>query len=145
MSTPAPEFTAGQAVACQSASPPRAHRISTSLARSSPRRRGPQEAQKILELWSTDHREGFDLYLDEADRLLHNDFDVLAQLAVAGGELRMSELSARSFSSRSGMTRRVARLVDEGLVTRTNDEADARERPLFFCQVEALETAIFGQ
>ena len=54
------------------------------------------------------------------------DFDVLAQLGVAGGELRMSELAARALSSRSGMTRRVARLVDEGLVTRTSDEADAR-------------------
>ena len=38
----------------------------------------------------------------------------------------MSELAARAFSSRSGMTRRVARLVDEGLITRANDEADAR-------------------
>ena len=38
----------------------------------------------------------------------------------------MSELAARAFSSRSGMTRRVARLVDEGLVTRTSDEGDAR-------------------
>ena len=38
----------------------------------------------------------------------------------------MSELAARAFSSRSGMTRRVARLVDEGLVTRASDEADAR-------------------
>ena len=43
------------------------------------------------------------------------DFDVLAQLARAGGELRMTELAARALISRSGMTRRVARLVDEGL------------------------------
>ena len=64
--------------------------------------------------------------LAQATGLSLGDFDVLAQLAVAGGELRMSELAARAFSSRSGMTRRVARLVDEGLVTRANDEADAR-------------------
>ena len=64
--------------------------------------------------------------LAEATGLSLGDFDVLAQLAVAGGELRMSELAARAFSSRSGMTRRVARLVDEGLVTRASDEADAR-------------------
>ena len=64
--------------------------------------------------------------LVQATGLSLGDFDVLAQLAVAGGELRMSELAARAFSSRSGMTRRVARLVDEGLVTRTNDKADAR-------------------
>jgi DNA-binding MarR family transcriptional regulator len=54
------------------------------------------------------------------------DFDVLAQLAVAGGELRMTELAARALISRSGMTRRVARLVDEGLVLRANAQADAR-------------------
>jgi len=54
------------------------------------------------------------------------DFDVLAQLAVAGGELRMTELAARAFTSRSGMTRRIDRLVDEGLVRRANADADAR-------------------
>lgn len=54
------------------------------------------------------------------------DFDVLAQLALAGGELRMTELADRALISRSGMTRRVARLVDEGLVRRTNADADAR-------------------
>jgi DNA-binding MarR family transcriptional regulator len=54
------------------------------------------------------------------------DFDVLAQLAQAGGELRMTELAARALISRSGMTRRVARLVDEGLVLRANATVDAR-------------------
>ena len=54
------------------------------------------------------------------------DFDVLAQLAVAGGELRMTELADRALISRSGMTRRVARLVDEGLVRRAAADADAR-------------------
>ena len=54
------------------------------------------------------------------------DFDVLAQLAVAGGELRMTELAARALISRSGMTRRVGRLVAEGLVRRANADADAR-------------------
>ena len=54
------------------------------------------------------------------------DFDVLAQLANAGGELRMTELAARALISRSGMTRRVARLVDEGLVRRTDADADGR-------------------
>jgi DNA-binding MarR family transcriptional regulator len=51
---------------------------------------------------------------------------VLAQLALAGGELRMTELADRALISRSGMTRRVARLVDEGLVRRANADADAR-------------------
>jgi DNA-binding MarR family transcriptional regulator len=54
------------------------------------------------------------------------DFDVLAQLAGAGGELRMTDLAARALISRSGMTRRVARLVDEGLVRRASAGADAR-------------------
>ena len=54
------------------------------------------------------------------------DFDVLAQLARAGGELRMTELAARALISRSGMTRRVARLVDEGLVRRADVDADGR-------------------
>jgi len=54
------------------------------------------------------------------------DFDVMAQLGHAGGELRISELAAQAYSSRSGMTRRIDRLVDEGLVTRTNTDADGR-------------------
>ena len=54
------------------------------------------------------------------------DFDVLAQLSVAGGELRMTELAARALISRSGMTRRVTRLVDGGLVQRGTADADGR-------------------
>jgi DNA-binding MarR family transcriptional regulator len=54
------------------------------------------------------------------------DFDVLAQLGQAGGELRMTELAARAYSSRSGMTRRIDRLVDEGLVCRATSDADGR-------------------
>jgi DNA-binding MarR family transcriptional regulator len=54
------------------------------------------------------------------------DFDVLAQLARAGGGLRMTELAARALISRSGMTRRVARLVDEGLVRRADADTDGR-------------------
>ena len=54
------------------------------------------------------------------------DFDVLAQLADAGGELRMTELAARTLLSRSGLTRRVARLVEEGLVRRANATEDGR-------------------
>src|SRR5438128_8549945 len=54
------------------------------------------------------------------------DFDVLAQLALAGGALRMTELADRALISRSGMTRRVARLVRDGLVRRAKADADAR-------------------
>jgi DNA-binding MarR family transcriptional regulator len=54
------------------------------------------------------------------------DFDVLAQLAAGGGSLRMTELADRALISRSGMTRRVARLVDDGLVRRATADVDAR-------------------
>ena len=54
------------------------------------------------------------------------DFDVLAQLALAGSALRMTELADRALISRSGMTRRVARLVEVGLVRRSNADGDAR-------------------
>ena len=64
--------------------------------------------------------------LAEETGLTLGDFDVLAQLALAGGELRMTELAARSLTSRSGMTRRVDRLVDEGLVRRATADVDAR-------------------
>jgi DNA-binding MarR family transcriptional regulator len=67
-----------------------------------------------------------DIDLARETGLSLGDFDVLGQLANAGGELRMSELAARTLRSRSGMTRRVDRLVEEGLVRRTNAEADAR-------------------
>jgi DNA-binding MarR family transcriptional regulator len=64
--------------------------------------------------------------LAEATGLALADFDVLAQLAGAGGELRMTELAGRALISRSGMTRRVTRLVNEGLVRRADSDADGR-------------------
>ena len=67
-----------------------------------------------------------DLDLAQATGLTLGDFDVLAQLARAGGELRMTDLAARVLLSRSGMTRRVTRLVEEGLVLRANADGDAR-------------------
>src|SRR2546421_9570825 len=54
------------------------------------------------------------------------DFDVLAQLAIAGGSLRMTDLADRALISRSGMTRRVTRLVHERLVHRAHADADGR-------------------
>src|ERR687891_794699 len=59
-------------------------------------------------------------------RLPLGDFDVLAQLAMAGGELRMTDLASKAFSSRSAMTRRVDRMTNEGLVRRSRSEADGR-------------------
>jgi len=59
-------------------------------------------------------------------RLPLGDFDALFQLGLAGGNLRMTDLAARTFSSRSAMTRRVDRMVEEGLVERTTSAADGR-------------------
>jgi DNA-binding MarR family transcriptional regulator len=64
--------------------------------------------------------------LEQQTGLALADYDVLAQLAIADGELRMTDLANRALISRSGMTRRVARLVDEGLVRRADAGADGR-------------------
>ncbi len=64
--------------------------------------------------------------LEQQTGLALADYDVLVQLAIAGGELRMTELANRALISRSGMTRRVARLADEGLVRRSEATADGR-------------------
>jgi DNA-binding MarR family transcriptional regulator len=64
--------------------------------------------------------------LEKQTGLALADFDVLAQLAAGGGELRMTELANRALISRSGMTRRVARMVDEGLVRRAEADTDGR-------------------
>ena len=67
-----------------------------------------------------------DTDLERETGLALADFDVLAQLAAAQGALRMTELADRALISRSGMSRRVARLVDEGLVRRDRAGTDAR-------------------
>jgi len=64
--------------------------------------------------------------LEQETGLALADYDVLAQLAIAGGVMRMTELANRALISRSGMTRRVARLVNEGLVRRAEADADGR-------------------
>ena len=67
-----------------------------------------------------------DTDLERETGLALADFDVLAQLAAGHGELRMTELADRALISRSGMSRRVARLVDEGLVRRAKADTDGR-------------------
>ena len=64
--------------------------------------------------------------LEQQTGLALADYDVLAQLALADGQLRMTDLANRALISRSGMTRRVARLVDEGLVRRADTNTDGR-------------------
>jgi DNA-binding MarR family transcriptional regulator len=90
-----------------------------------PERRGLDAWAALLEAHATLMRR-LESDLERQTGLALADFDVLAQLARAGGELRMTELAARALISRSGMTRRVARLVDEGLVRRADADADGR-------------------
>jgi len=90
-----------------------------------PGRRGERAWRALLQAQATLMRQlDTELWTDTGLRLA--DFDVLAQLAEAGGELRMTELAARTLVSRSGLTRRVARLVDDGLVRRANATGDGR-------------------
>ena len=90
-----------------------------------PERRGLDAWASLLQAHATLMRR-LDTDLERETGLALADFDVLAQLAEAHGELRMTELADRALISRSGMTRRVARLVDEGLVRREKAGTDAR-------------------
>jgi len=95
------------------------------VVRQLPGRRGLKAWEALLRSHATLLRQ-LDKDLEKETGLPLADFDVLAQLAVAGGELRMTELADRALISRSGMTRRVARMVEEGMVRRAHVAADAR-------------------
>src|SRR5256886_16701442 len=84
-------------------------------------RRGLAAWRSLLRAHATLMRQ-LDTDLEKKTGLALADFDVLGQLAAAGGELRMTDLAARALISRSGMTRRVAGLVDQGLVRRADTE-----------------------
>jgi DNA-binding MarR family transcriptional regulator len=89
-----------------------------------PGRRGLEAWRALLRAHaSLMRRLGTDL---ESTGLHLGDFDVLAQLAEAGGALRMTELAERTLSSRSAMTRRIDRMAGEGLVRRASADGDAR-------------------
>ena len=90
-----------------------------------PRGRGIGAWRSLLRAHATLMRQ-LETQLEQQTGLALADYDVLAQLAIADGELRMTELANRALISRSGMTRRVARLVDEGLVRRADAGADGR-------------------
>ena len=90
-----------------------------------PGRRGLEAWHSMLRAHATLMRR-LDTDLERETGLALADFDVLAQLAEAHGELRMTELADRALISRSGMSRRVARLADEGLVRRDKAGSDGR-------------------
>src|SRR5438067_13522174 len=91
--------------------------LESRMANKLPGGRGMDAWHSLLQAHATLMRQ-LAIDLERETGLALADFDVLAQLSVAGGELRMTELAARALISRSGMTRRVARLADEGLVRR---------------------------
>ena len=53
-------------------------------------------------------------------------YDVLVQLDEAGGSCRMTELAQRILASKSGLTRVIDRMEDEGLVQRERPQDDRR-------------------
>jgi predicted DNA-binding transcriptional regulator len=93
-----------------------------------PGQRGVTAWRALLHAHATLMRQ-LDTDLREDTGLSLADFDVLAQLAAAGGELRMTDLAARALISRSGLTRRVAGLVDQGLLRRANAKSQWLSRP----------------
>src|SRR6266700_823111 len=84
------------------------------VAKELPGRRGFEAWRSLLRAHATLMRQ-LDTDLERETGLALADFDVLAQLAAAHGELRVTELAARALLSRSGMSRRVARLDDQEL------------------------------
>src|SRR5947207_15481771 len=102
-----------------------AARFDRIVAREVPGKRGLQAWDALLRAHATLLRQ-LETDLESKTGLALADFDVLAQLAIAGGSLRMTELADRALISRSGMTRRVTRLVHERLVRRAHADADAR-------------------
>src|SRR5882762_3657206 len=89
------------------------------VAKELPGKRGLQAWDALLRAHATLLRQ-LETDLESKAGLALADFDVLAQLAIAGGSLRMTELADRALISRSGMTRRVSRLVQQGLVGRAH-------------------------
>jgi DNA-binding MarR family transcriptional regulator len=95
------------------------------LATEVPGGRGLQAWNALLRAHATLLRQ-LETDLESETGLALADFDVLAQLAIAGGSLRMTDLADRALISRSGMTRRVNRLVHQGLMRRAHADTDAR-------------------
>ncbi len=67
-----------------------------------------------------------DRELQRDAQLSLSDYDVLIQLAMARGSMRMGDLARRTLVSRSGATRRVEQLERVGLVARRSAEQDRR-------------------
>ncbi len=64
--------------------------------------------------------------LDDAGKVPLSTYDVLVQLAEHGGRLRLRDLVDKVVLSQPGLSRKVARLEEEGLVQRLPDPTDGR-------------------
>ena len=64
--------------------------------------------------------------LEDAGKVPLSTYDVLVQLAESGGRLRLRDLVDKVVLSQPGLSRKVARLEDEGLVERLPDPHDGR-------------------
>src|SRR5438309_10672884 len=95
------------------------------VAREVPGKRGLRAWDALLRAHATLLRQ-LETDLESKTGLALADFDVLAQLATAGGSLRMTDLADHALISRSGMTRRVTPRVDDGLLRRAHADADGR-------------------
>jgi len=95
------------------------------VAQELPGRRGLGAWRALLRARATLLRQ-LSVDLERKTGLTLGDFDVLGQLAEAGGALRITELADRTLNSRSGMTRRIDRMADDGLVRRAGADGDAR-------------------
>lgn len=99
--------------------------LDRAVAKALPGRRGLAAWQALLKAHATLLRR-LATDLQTKTGLSLGDFDVLGRLAEAGATLRMTELADRTLNSRSAMTRRIDRMVEEGLVRRGNADDDAR-------------------
>lgn len=64
--------------------------------------------------------------LDDAGKIPLSTYDVLVQLAENKGRLRLRDLVDRVLLSQPGLSRKVARMEEEGLVERLPDPTDGR-------------------
>lgn len=64
--------------------------------------------------------------LEDAGKVPLSTYDVLVQLAEHGGRLRLRDLVDKVVLSQPGLSRKVARMEDEGLVERLPDPNDGR-------------------
>lgn len=88
--------------------------------------------ERTLRAWSAllvAHRRlttAMDHELQAAVSMSLDEYDVLHQLDRAGAPIRMTELADRVLITRPTVTRLVGRLVDDGLVERSDDAEDRR-------------------